>query len=250
MGVMSDIAADAARLGIGGNSPPEPTPFDGFSVHIGDLYEEAKNFLDGEAISSEGEAEAVAALLSQLRTASKDADKCRAAEKKPHDDAAKAVQAKWKPLLDRCDLATDAAKKALVPWLQKVEDEQRAIAEAARKEAEERANAAAEAARKTAANDIGAREETERLIKDADEAAKVAKKAAGTKAHAAGGARAVGLRSYYSPTLIDPVEALKHYRATRPAELRAFLTRLAETDVHNGARSVPGFEIIEERRAV
>lgn len=250
MGAMSDIAADAARLGIGGNNPPEPTPFDGFSVHVNDLYEEAKNFLDGEAISSEGQAEAVAALLSQLRTAAKDADKARATEKKPYDDAAKAVQARWKPLLDRCDLATDAAKKALVPWLQKLEADQRAAAESARREAEEKANAAAEAARVTAANDIGAREETERLIKDADNAAKVAKQAEKTKAHATGGARAVGLRSYYSPTLIDPVEALKHYRSTRPAELRAFLTRLAETDVNNGSRSIPGFEIIEERRAV
>lgn len=250
MGAMSDIAADVSRLGIGGNSPPEPTPFDGFSVHIGDLYGEAKNFLDGAEITSEYEATAVSALLDQIRTAAKDADKARAAEKKPHDDAAKAVQAKWKPLLDKADLATDAAKKALVPWLLKVEAENRAKAEAARKAAEEKAALAAEAARQASLTDLDAREKAEELVKEAKEAATEATRAEGTKAHATGGARAVGLRSYFTPVLMDLAAALAHYRVAQPAALRGFLLQLAATDVLNGSRSIPGFDITEERRAV
>lgn len=250
MGALSDLAAtiETAR-GIGDNNPPEPTPYDGFAVHIGDLYGEAKNFLDGAEIASEAEATAVSALLDQIRTAAKDADKARAAEKKPHDDAGKAVQAKWKPLLDKADLATDAAKKALVPWLVKVEAENRAKAEAARKEAEEKAALAAEAARQASLTDLDAREKAEELVKEAKRAEAAATKAEGEKAHATGGARAVGLRSYFSAELTDPAAALAHYRASQPEALKAFLLTLAQTDVLNGARSVPGFTITEERRA-
>jgi hypothetical protein len=65
-----------------------------------------------------------------LRKARKDADEARVAEKKPHDDAAKAVQAKWTPLLDKCELAETTAKKALAPYLIAKEAAQQAEAEA------------------------------------------------------------------------------------------------------------------------
>src|SRR3546814_19602976 len=65
--------------------------------------------------------------------------------KKPHDDAAKAVQTKYKPLIDKCELAASVAKKALVPWLEHLEAEQRADAERKRKEADEARQAALEA---------------------------------------------------------------------------------------------------------
>ena len=251
MGRLADIVADAATLAnIGHNNPPEPTPFDGFVVHINDLFEEAKNFLDGAEIATDGEAEAVARLLDEIRKASKDADKARSDEKRPHDEAGKAVQAKWKPLLDRCELATKAAKDALAPWLLQKEAEQRAEAERKRQEEEAAAQAAAEAARAAVANDLAAQEDAERLIKLADLAHKQASKAEKAKAHAAGGSRAVGLRSYFTPTLTDPVEALRHYKAARPDALKEFLLSLAQTDVGNGARSIPGFQILEERKAV
>jgi hypothetical protein len=47
-----------------------------------------------------------------------------AEEKKPHDERCKAVQAKWKPIIDKADLATSTAKEALAPWLRKVEEQQ------------------------------------------------------------------------------------------------------------------------------
>ena len=250
MGSLAELAADAERLGIGGNNPPEPTAHDAFTAHIEDLFSEASNFLDGEPIASEGQANAVSALLDQARKAGKDADACRAMEKKPHDDAGKAVQAKWKPLLDKADLTVSTAKKALAPWLMKVEAENRAKAEAARKEAEEKAAAARAALAVVDTSNLAAQAEAEALVKDAAKAEKFATKAEGAKAHATGGARAVGLRSYFHPELIDPAEALAHYRATQPGALRAFLLSLAETDVANGARKLPGFDVIEERRAV
>lgn len=234
----------------GHNNPPEASPFEAFTAHIGDLFEEAKNFLDGAAIDSEDAAKAVSALLDQIRTAGKDADKARAEEKKPHDDAAKAVQAKWKPLLERAELAVDTCKKVLAPWLMKKEAEARAVAGAARREAEARAAAADAAMRAAPVTDLAAREEAEALVKDAKRADAEANKAEKARPQANGGARATTLRTSYRPELTDASAALRHYVATRPDEIKACLQRLAEVDVREGKRALPGFTIHEARSVV
>src|SRR3546814_11674822 len=107
----------------------------------------SSDLLDGEPIKAQGQADAVGKLLDMIRQAKKAADEQRVIEKKPHDDAAKAVQTKYKPLIDKCELAASVAKKALVPWLEHLEAEQRADAERKRKEADEARQAALEAER-------------------------------------------------------------------------------------------------------
>ncbi len=234
---------------IGHNNPPAD-PFEAFSAHIGDLFEEAKNHLDGSAIETEAQAEAVSKLLDLTRTASKDADKARAEEKRPHDDAGKAVQAKWKPLLERADLAADTCKKVLSPWLQRKEAEARAAAEAARAEAQRRADEAAAAVRAAAEGDLAAREAAEAQVKEAKTAERTATKAEAARPQASGGARATTLRSYWTAELTDASAALKHYVSTDPDAVKAFLLTLGETDVRNGKRQLPGFTITEEKRVV
>jgi hypothetical protein len=234
----------------GHNNPPEPTAFDAFTAHIGDLFGEAKNFLDGQGIQSEAEATAVSSLLDQIRKAGKDADKARAEEKKPHDDAAKAVQSKWKPLLDRADLAVDTCKKVLAPWLAAKEAEARAAAEAARREAEEAARVAQEAMRQTSVTDLAAREEAEALVKAADKANAAANKAEKARPQAAGGSRATTLRTHYRPELVNASDALRHYVATNPEAIKACLLSLAETDVRRSIRTIPGFTIHSEQTVV
>ncbi len=231
---------------IGSNNPP---PFDAFSLHIEELIENAKQFLDGEPIASQGQADEIGKLLDMIRTAKKDADKERAAEKKPHDDAAKAVQARWKPLLDRCDIAADTAKKALVPWLEHLEAQQRAEAEKARQEAEAKRQAALEAERAAASANLEAIERVEQARKEADQAERAANRADKAKAHAAGGSRAIGLRSYWIAELVDPVEALKHYKQTQPELLKAWLLEQAQKDANAGKRTIPGVLVREDRRA-
>jgi hypothetical protein len=115
-----------------------------FAEEIEDLLLEARNYLDGEPIANEDQASAVSSLLNRLRRVANDADDARKDEKRPHDEAAKAVQGKWKPILDKADLAATAAKQALAPWLQQVEAKQREEAEAARREADRLAAIAAE----------------------------------------------------------------------------------------------------------
>jgi DNA repair and recombination protein RAD52 len=89
-----------------------------FAEEIEDLLLEARNYLDGEPIANEDQASAVSSLLNRLRRVANDADDARKDEKRPHDEATKAVQGKWKPILDKADLAATAAKQALAPWLQ------------------------------------------------------------------------------------------------------------------------------------
>lgn len=228
------------------NAPADPAAL--FSEEIDDLLLEARNYLDGEPIANEEQANAVSSLLNRLRRVAKDADAARAEEKKPHDLAAKAVQQKWKPLLDKADLAVSTAKDALAPWLRAVEEKQRAEAEAARIEAERIAAIAAQAHREAAGN-LQASEDAERLLKAAGAARKDVAKADKQKAHATGGERAVGLVDVFTPELTDPVEALKHYRTRNPEGLKAWLLDQAKADVRAGQRTIPGFTINHERVA-
>src|SRR3546814_1778480 len=78
------------------NNPPA---YEAISLHIEDLIAEAHNFLDGEPIKAQGQADAVGTLLDMIRQAKKAADEQRVIEKKPHADAAKAFQTKSKPLI-------------------------------------------------------------------------------------------------------------------------------------------------------
>lgn len=228
------------------NSPPEPSVL--FAEEIADLVGEAKHWLDGEPIATEKQAEAVSAILNRARRISNDADDIRKAEKKPHDEAGKVVQAKWRPILDAADLAASTAKQALAPWLVKLDEEQRAIAEAARVEAE-RIAAIAREARHSASGNLSAAEDAERLIKAALGAHRHATRAERARAKATGGERAVGLVDKFTPELTDSCAALKHYRATVPNELKIWLLDQAFQDVRAGVRSIPGFTIHHERKA-
>jgi hypothetical protein len=50
--------------------------------------------------------------------------------------------------------------------------------------------------------------------------------------------------------LVNPREALNHYREHRAAELKQWLLEQATADVNAGKRSIMGFEITERRIAV
>jgi hypothetical protein len=123
-----------------------PDPFTLFAESIDDLLLEAGNFLDGAEIENEDQEAAVASILTRLRREANAADEQRKAEKKPHDDQAKAVQSKWAPLLAKADTAVATAKNVLTAFLVKKEAAQRAAADAAAQEARELAEAAAQTA--------------------------------------------------------------------------------------------------------
>ena len=250
------------RAIVGGNHPPAPidevppTPFEMSEVEIGDLYAEAKNFLDGEPIASQALADAVSKLIDDLRKAAKLADERRVEENRPFDDGKAEVQARYNALIEdnkkagrfgKAILAMNLAKQALAPWLQKLEDEKRAAAEAARKIADEKLRAAQEALRASQVADLEKREAAEALIREAEKADAAATKAENDKAHAKGGAKAMGLRSVWRAEMVDASAFAKYVWVDHRPELTEFLETLASKLVLGGKRSLPGVNVIEDR---
>jgi hypothetical protein len=235
---------------------PNATPFDLIADHLEDLIAEARNFADGEPVTNQGQADAVSALIESLRIAAKDADAERVRENKPHDDAKAAVQARYNVWIapstnkvpGKVFKAIDALKACLQPYLAKLDAEKREAERVAREIADKAARDAAEAMRAAAACDIGAKEQAEALVADAEAAQKAAQAAAKDKAHATGGSRAMGLRSVWKATVTDAQAAAAHYWRTNPDAFAGLLQKLADDDVRCGKRSgIPGVEIVEER---
>ena len=238
-----------ARAKANSNAPADP--FEAHKADIDDLYDEAKNWLDGEPIKTQAQADDVASLVDRLSKAWKAADDARDTEKRPHLEAGNAVQAKYKPILTKAETAKAVAKKAQEVWLKKLRDEQTAIARKAAEEAEVAARTAVEAVQAAnEAGDLSAREQAETLVdqaKDLLQEAKVAEKAK-PQAKSQFGARAMGLRSVWTPTLTDGVLAMRHYWLIpeRRAEIEALMLDMARKDVRASVRVIPGFDIKED----
>lgn len=240
------------RVVIGDNNPPA---FEAISLHVSDLMTEARAWCDGSAIENEAQAAAVAKMIDDFRLAYKAADEARKEEAKPFDDGKAAVQEKYGALIadtksqkGQIVRALEALKATLTPWLQRLERERQAAAKAAQDEADRQAREAAEALRATSMADLEGREAAEALVSAADDAAKDAKRIDQAKSHAKGEGRAIGLRTSYRAVMTDRKAALMHYLANRPDDIVATLQRLADIDVREGKRAVPGFDVIAETR--
>ncbi len=239
-----------AVAAIGHNNPPDP--FAAIKTHVDDLMVEAKNFCDGAAIENQAQADAVARLIDDFRSAAKAADEARKEEAKPYDDGKAAVQAKYAELLAETKAqiirALEALKATLTPWLQKLERERREAEQVAQEEAARKAQEAADAMRATTLADLDGREAAEALVADAAAAQAEANRIAKAKPHAAGDGRAIGLRRSYRAVLTDPRAAVLHYMNTRRDDFLSLVQRLADLDVREGKRQIPGFDVSEEAR--
>lgn len=237
---------------IGHNNPP--TPFDEVKEKISGLYEEAKNWLDGDPIANQAQADEVQKLLRLIQSAEKEADEARKLEAKPYDDAKAEIQSRYNMLIGNTKavkgltvLAIDACKKALAPWLMRVEEENRRKAEEARREAE--AKAAEARAAMQARQTLEDAERAEELARAAKEAEAAARRASNEKASAKGAGRAVSLRTYYVAELVDENAFAKWVWQNQRNELSSFLSSLAQRLVDGKFRDLPGVEVREDRRA-
>jgi hypothetical protein len=238
---------------IGDNGGPslddhaaEATPFDTIKREIEDLFDEAKNWADGEAISSQAIHDQIEKLRDSIHDAGKRADALRVEEKKPLDDQVKAVQDKFNPLIQpkrgKVDMAKSTLDALLTPWRTRVAAEK--AAEAARKAAEAAAaTLAAQEAMRASSGNLAAREEAEELLADAKSLAKTARRA--DKAASIG----LGLRTVWDVTLVDEEAALDWAYGRAADEFRALAQRNAEEQVRAGVRSVPGFTVVERKVA-
>lgn len=231
--------------GVGHNQPPEP-PYIAIFTEIDDLYEEAKNFADGEAISSQEMHDAIEKLYDGLHEAGKRADALRVEEKKPLDDKVKEIQDRYnkyiQPKKGRVDLAKSTLGALLAPWRKKVADEKAAIA------AQQAADAAAalaeaQAAIRSSSGNLGAREYAEELLADAKKLERGARQA--DKAATTG----TGLRSVWVSTIADEEKAMEWAWGIDSEAFRRLALSLAEEKVRGGVRSIEGFSIVEDRVA-
>lgn len=228
--------------GIGHNQPPIDTIDDALTV-IADLYAEAKNFADGEPINDAAMHDTVTALYDAIHEAGKAADALRVEAKKPLDLQITAIQDRFNPFIQPKKGYVDRAKASLgellAAWRKRVDDEKKAVAEAARKEAERLADIARQALA-TSQGNLAAREDAELLVKEAAAVSRFAK--AATKGP-------TGLRSVWRAELVDESAALEWCFARDPDAFHALVQSQADAVVRAGMRMVPGFRVWEDKVA-
>ena len=217
---------------IGHNNPP---PVEAFALHIEDLFALVSGSLAAGPITTDAQEVALDNLLDDLRQAKKDADAQRVIEKRPHDDAAAAVQASWKPLLTRCDAGADAIKAALTPYREAKQRAKDAAAKKAREEAEAKLAAAQAALRKS--DDLEDRFAAEEQLVQAAKLTAVANRIDRS---------ATGLRSYQIADVTDRRALLEHVMKTDPDALTDWLADYARKALPS---CLPGVTIRIERKA-
>ncbi|MCV6826029.1 MULTISPECIES: hypothetical protein [Halocynthiibacter] len=241
----------AELAGLGHNNPP---PFSqeklaGFVERVTEFMKANKAWLDLKQIETDDHAEKATDMIAGLRGLYKEVDTARKAEKKPHDDAGKAVQAAYTPQLDKLKTAADKLKPLIASYIDKkakAEEEKKRKEEA---EAREKARLAEEAAKKAEEeNDVGALVEAEAAKKAAEKEAKKAsapvKKSVGS---ATGAGRTISTRKSRHAVVENPLQVFMYYR-DHP-DVIDVLTRLATADVRAkdvDETKIPGISIAEK----
>ena len=200
---------------------PEEDSFEGLKDRIEDLARDAQKLIDAGAASDQNAADRASDLANRLAELQKKADAARVAEKKPHDDAVAAVQAKWKPLLGAADIYKRIKAAVITPFLVSEEQKRRAAEAEARRAAEEAAKAG-------------------QPIPEAASMQRATPKAG------SGGRRSVALRTV-KVVMITDRKAVLDFFADNPIITEA-LQKMAEKATAAGV-VVPGVAVTEEQRA-
>jgi hypothetical protein len=195
---------------MGDNVPPDDSSFEGLTDAIEDLAREALARIEGPKIADQDEADRIANLADRLAELWNKAEAARKQERREHDEALKAIQLKWTPLLLKAERYKDLKYKLLTPWLLALQKAQQQEAEAA---AAAGAPAAADARRPRA----------------------------GTRG------RAQTLKGQKRAEIIDYDACLAFFKDSE--DLRGTVQMLANRAVRAGA-NVPGTKIIEDQKAV
>lgn len=243
------------RAIMGGNNPPPYDP-DKLADLSGSVDEWMRASTDIRAkhnpISSESEAQLLTDHIGGLRGLAKKVDAARVEAKKPHDEAAKAVQAAFTPLTDRIKRALDAMLAMQGDWLTRKNEEERRrkaeeqrLADAARAEAERAAREAA------ASGDLDAEVEAERKRKEAEDLEKLAARETKVNAGSATGAgRTVALVEVREAELVNIAQLFLHFR-DHP-KVSELLLSLANAELRSkdwNGKDIPGTRTRIEKRA-
>lgn len=250
-----DWKPDNKTPAMGHNEPPafDQAIVDEFETRISDFLEVTQAWLDLEEINDEQQAGLLTDQIDGLRGLYKEVDGARKAAKKPHDDAGKAVQSAFTPLLTKLKMSADKLKPKLEAYATKRarEEEQRkqqelAEAEARRQEAEAKAKAA------EASGDIGAQVDAQEAAEQAEKDAKEAAKAPDTKVRSATGAgRTMALRTVKEVEIKNINVLFMHFKEDPKVEelLKSLATAAVRSKGYDHAKApVPGIVIREVKK--
>lgn len=189
---MDDAAPINERAVLGGNNPPlvDPDILAQSLAKVAAFSAKATEWLALGEITTAQQSGNLVDFISGARAVLKRIDEARVAAKKPHDEAVKAVQAIFAPMMVEIDRSIDRLKPLQTAWLRKEQARLEAIQAAQRAESQRLRIAAEEAAAIAVANNsIGGEVEAERLAKEAaalEKAGNREVRAAATSASGAG----------------------------------------------------------------
>lgn len=102
---------------MGSNQPPDDDSYEGLKAKIEELARDANQLIvDDKVAQSQDEADQLSNLANRLAELGQRAEDKRKAEKKPHDDAADAVQAKWRPLVITAEVYKGIKNRLILPF--------------------------------------------------------------------------------------------------------------------------------------
>ena len=189
------------------NNPPDP--LDEALAPYADYIAEAEGWLDGQAVTDEGQMKAVDALLKEIKSAEKAVKNAEESEAKPIYDQWKAAKARFTPTLDDIGRLKKGLADLVNDFKKKLAAEKAEAERLARIEAEKAAREAEEAARKADSMNI----EEQRAAAEKMEAARQAQEAA----KAASKDQVKGLRTV-TKYAIDDHRAALHWIAQNDRE--------------------------------
>jgi hypothetical protein len=200
---------------------PDDNSFDALKDRIEDLAREADKLIAAGAAATQEQADQASDLANRLGELAKKADTARVEEKRPHDEAAKAVQAKWLPLIGAADIYKRIKAAVVTPFLAELDRKRREAEAAARRAAEEAAKTGAPAP-------------------EPPPAATAPVKAG------SGGRRSVALRTVKDIEIADRDVLLAYFKDNQ--QITDLLQTMAERAVRAGV-DVPGVKITERKVA-
>lgn len=235
---------DAQQAEIGHNNPPEKTPLELASDLHENLSVEAENWLDDQPIENQAQADEVARIIEVAAELEKSSLATRKELTKPFKDAAKEIEADWKPILDDSKEWKEAGKSKLAKWEAKQAALKRERDEIASREAEAKRKAAEEAVRTVDRSDLSARREAERDLKTAQKHVKIVAKDAKKDQRTKIGGRRIAVKTVPQFVKVTDSHALLEFLFERHRMLLdEAAEELAKGLVSRGASEVPGVEI-------
>lgn len=227
----------------GHNLPDDPC--ESLKIELEGEREQAEAMLR-QPITTQEQADTAAAWAKKFTEIAKKADNYRKVEKQPHMDAAGAVDAKWRPIVDDGKDLSTRLKRHLDGWLReqaRIEEERQ---KKAREEAE-KARLAAEEAARAAAQASEDDETAKAAAREAEEAAKQAERETQARNAQAGrtGAK-VAMREFTSGEITDYDTLLMALKDRD--EIKEVVQSLANRAARSGVE-LPGMRIVKERRA-